>query len=64
MQVRVRTVKPEQETTGWAAGARDQVQWDAVGKIIDASNSHGSCYRVQHADSSTAWYEARELQLI
>lgn len=35
-------------------------QWGVKGKVIDLSNTHGLCYRIQHDDGTDAWYDPQE----
>jgi len=55
------TVRSENTADDWSDEARLHCQWGVSGKIINYSNSHGLCYRVQHEDGTTAWYDMGEL---
>jgi hypothetical protein len=60
----VKTIRPEIESKDWAAEALECRRWGVVGKIVGYSDSHGLCYRVEHADGTDGWYESRELVLL
>lgn len=36
-------------------------KWGVQGSIIEHSDSHGLCYKVQHDDGTVAWYDLSEL---
>jgi len=33
-----------------------------VGRVIDSSNAHGECYKIQFCDGFTAWFDPDELR--
>lgn len=59
---RVRTAE-DQGSSDWTSEAVEDRKWGVVGRIVDHSNSHGLCYKVEHEDGTTGWYEPGELDL-
>lgn len=62
LEIWVRTTNPNW-SRDWIPESRQYVQWGVKGLILDHSDSHGSCYLVEHLDGNQAWYEAGELEL-
>ena len=59
----IRTLK-DAGGSGWADPKNRGCQWDALGRIVHYSNSHGLCFKVWHNDGNTAWYDPEELELL
>lgn len=62
---KVRTLQLSNRTPGdWHPDAEKDCRWGVTGRITHVSDSHGVCYRVEHEDGSSAWYEPAELELL
>ncbi len=58
----VRTVQIDNPSTDWSADQATLRRFGVIGTLRATSNSHGTCFEVEHDDdSTTAWYEPREL---
>lgn len=58
---RVRTVKPDKESTDWTPEALATRRWDVEGVVDMSHNSHGVTYEVRYDDGTIGHYEPREL---
>jgi len=62
LHLKVRTLL-DAKKKDWTS-PRQNLQWGVKGIVIDISNAHGLCYRVQHSDGTCAWYDPEELETI
>lgn len=58
----VETVRPEKESTDWRPEVLKDRRWGVSGKVVDRVTGHGLCFKVEHEDGTTGWYERRELR--
>lgn len=58
---RVQTLKPEVPDSEWADPFSRK--WNIIGIVIDLSNAHGLCYKIEH-ENGVAWYDPREFKII
>lgn len=57
---KVRTIHPS--VHDWTYENHLARQWGVIGVVKDLSNAHGLCYKVEHDDGSSAWYDPKELE--
>ena len=48
----------------WLDIAREARRWGIAGTVVRASDSHGLCYLVRHADGTEAWYDHDEVEAL
>lgn len=55
---------PEIERRNWTAQALVERRWGVLGTIEKHSRGHGLCYKVNHVDGTSGWYDHAELQVL